>query len=122
MKELARSELEIMMIIWEFKREVTRAEIEERLISQGRNLNKASIFTYLNRLQEKGFVTMVKEGKNNIYTEKITEEEYTQRKSKWILKNMFHNSLKNFICALYDDKTITKEERKDLQKYIDRKK
>lgn len=37
MKELPRSELEIMMIIWEYKRAVTRAEIEESLINQGRN-------------------------------------------------------------------------------------
>ena len=122
MDELPNSELEIMMIIWNYENTVTRQDVEKKLIEKGRNLNETSILTYLSRLQKRGFLKVEKEGKKNLYTPLITEKEYMQKESKRILKQMFHNSLKNFMCALYDGKEVNEKDKEELLQYIKQKK
>ncbi|MCI8824780.1 MAG: BlaI/MecI/CopY family transcriptional regulator [Lachnospiraceae bacterium] len=121
MNELPNSELEIMMIIWSYRDTVTRSEVEEKLIKKGRRLDETSILTYLSRLQKRGFLKVEKKGKKNFYTPLITEEEYMQKESKRILKQMFHSSLKNFVCALYDGKEVDEKDKEELLRYIDYK-
>lgn len=121
MKQLPNSELEIMMIIWEYNRPVTRMEIEEKLEKRGRHLDKTSVLAYLKRLEKRGFVEISKEGKNNIFTSVIAEQDYMQNESKRILKDMYHDSLKNFVCALYDGEALSNEDLKELQEYINKK-
>jgi len=121
MNELPNSELEIMMIIWSYRDTVTRSEVEEKLIKKGRRLDETSILTYLSRLQKRGFLKVEKKGKKNFYTPLITEEEYMQKESKRILKQMFHSSLKNFVCALYDGKEVDEKYKEELLRYIDYK-
>ena len=67
MKKLPDSELEIMLIIWEYDRPVTRFEIESKLDAD-RKLSPTTILSFLSRLQEKGFLDVRKDGKNNIYS------------------------------------------------------
>ena len=50
MKQLPNSELEIIMIIWEYNRPVTRMEIEEKLEKRVIHLDKTSLLAYLKRL------------------------------------------------------------------------
>ena len=54
---------------------MTRFEIEEKL-EEGRNLSPTTILSFLSRLQEKGFLTVEKDGKNNVYASLIPKEEY----------------------------------------------
>lgn len=63
MDELPNSELEIMMIIWDYGNTVTRSEVEKKLIKKGRKLDETSILTYLSRLQKRGFLRVEKKGK-----------------------------------------------------------
>ena len=121
MKQLPNSELEIMMIIGEYNRPVTRMEIEKKLEKRGRHLDKTSILAYLKRLEKRGFVEISKQGKNNIFTSIITEQEYMKDESKRILKDMYHNSLKNFVCTLYDGEGLSDKELEELQEYISQK-
>ena len=78
MKRLPDSELELMMIIWDAGRGITRNEIEERL-PQDRRLSATTILSFLSRLQEKGFVCVRKEGRNNVYEPLIRKEDYLRQ-------------------------------------------
>ena len=118
MKRLPESELEIMMIIWEYKRPVNRMEIEERL---KKDIAAPTILSFLNRLETKGFVSVEKIGKINWYTPLIKEEEYLQKESRNILQKMYQNSLKNFVTALYDGDGITSQEMEELKAFIEEK-
>lgn len=118
MKRLPESELEIMMIIWEYKRPVNRMEIEERL---KKDIAAPTILSFLNRLEAKGFVSVEKIGKINWYTPLIKEEEYLQKESRNILQKMYQNSLKNFVTALYDGDGITSQEMEELKVFIEEK-
>lgn len=117
MKRLPDSELEIMMIIWDYDKPITRFEIEERLDAE-RRLSPTTILSFLSRLQEKGFLTVQKSGKNNIYAPLVDKQSYMQMESRGILKRLYQNSAKNFIAALYDGNSLSDKELKELEEYI----
>ncbi|MCM1145893.1 MAG: BlaI/MecI/CopY family transcriptional regulator [Clostridium sp.] len=121
MKRLPDSELEIMMIIWELDRAVTRFEIEAQMGGE-RKLSPTTILSFLSRLQEKGFLEVKKAGKNNVYQALIDKDSYMQSESKSILKRLYQNSAKNFLAALYDGNQLSKEQLQELEDYISEKK
>ena len=120
MKRLPDSELEIMMIIWELDKPVTRTEIEERM-DPGRKLSPTTILSFLSRLQEKGFLAMEKSGKNNVYIPMVDKEIYLQKESWNVLKRLYQGSVKNFFAALYDGDNLTNAELKELEEFISEK-
>lgn len=120
MKRLPDSELEIMMIIWELDGPVTRTQIEERL-GKERRLSPTTILSFLSRLQDKGFLTVEKAGKNNVYRACVCQTEYMQQESKNILRRMYQNSAKNFLTALYDGNYLSEEDLEELDQYITEK-
>lgn len=120
MKKLPDSELEIMLIIWEYERPVTRFEIEDKL-DEERNLSPTTILSFLSRLQEKGFLEVSKEGKNNVYSAIIDKESYMQAESKNMLKKLYKNSVKNFLASLYDGDNLSEEDLQELEAYIEEK-
>lgn len=120
MKKLPDSELEIMLIIWEYDRPVTRFEIESKL-DEDRKLSPTTILSFLSRLQGKGFLDVSKDGKNNVYSAIIDKESYMQAESKNVLKKLYKNSVKNFLAALYDGNNLTEEDLQELEAYIEEK-
>lgn len=120
MKRLPDSELEIMMVIWDLDKPVTRFEIEEQL-DQERKLSPTTILSFLSRLQEKGFLEVRKSGKNNVYIALIDRQSYMQVESRNILKRLYQNSAKNFLAALYDGNSLSEDELEELEDYISKK-
>ena len=117
-KTLPNSELELMMILWNADRPMTRMEIEEKLPKK-RRLSKTTVLSFLSRLEEKGFVRIEKEGRNNCYIPLVKENDYLKRESGVILKKLYGSSVKKFVAALYDGNGISKDEIKDLEDYLD---
>lgn len=117
MKRLPDSELEIMMIIWDMDKPVTRSEIEAQL-NHERKLSPTTILSFLSRLQEKGFLEVQKSGKNNVYIARIDKPSYMQMESRSILKRLYQNSAKNFLAALYDGNSLSEDELRELEEYI----
>ena len=66
MKKLPESEQEIMMIIWEYEEPVSRFQVEEKLNVE-KNVAPSTILTLLTRLEKKGFIQKVRNGKSNLY-------------------------------------------------------
>ena len=109
MKKLPDAELELMMIIWEANRPVTRAEIEEHL-GEERDVLPSTILSLLTRLEKRGFVKKTRDGKINYYNALVEKEPYLKEAGKGILNKMFQGSLKNFAAALYDGEELSKED------------
>lgn len=120
MKRLPDSELEIMMIIWELDKPVTRTEIEKKMVSD-RKLSPTTILSFLSRLQEKGFLAMEKEGKNNVYIALIDKEIYIQKESWNVLKRLYDNSPKKFLEAICENGNLADAELEELEEYIRKK-
>ncbi len=119
LKTLPNSELELMMILWRAGVPLTRMEIEERLPKK-RTLSKTTILSFLSRLEEKGFVLVEKEGRNNRYLPLVQESDYLKQESGSILKKLYGSSGKKFVAALYDGDGLSKEQIAELKDYLDR--
>jgi predicted transcriptional regulator len=120
-KRLPSGELEIMMIIWHANRPVTRFDIEQCL-DASRNIAPTTLLSFLSRLHDKGFLKITKDGKNNIYTPIIQEQEYLQAESSHIIKNLYQNSVTNFLSAFSDGGNLSAKEIDELQAFLDQKK
>ena len=117
-KTLPNSELELMMILWNADRPMTRTEIEERL-PEKRRLSKTTVLSFLSRLEEKGFVQVEKEGRSNCYVPIVKEQDYLQQESGSILKRLYGSSVKKFVAALYDGDRLSKEQIEEPKDYLD---
>ena len=120
MKKLPDAELELMMIIWESEKPVTRVEIEEKL-SEDRDVLPNTILTLLTRLEKRGFLRKVRDGKINYYSALVDKEPYLKEASQGILNRMFKGSLKNLAAALYDGEELSEEDAAELMEFLENK-
>lgn len=121
MRRLPDSELEIMLIIWEAATPVSRSYIEKQ-INEKKHLASTTILSLLTRLVDKGFVHSEKQGKGNIYSALVDENDYIQNEGKSMLEKLYGNSLKNFVAALYDGKKVNDDELSELRDFLNKTK
>ncbi len=115
---LPNSELELMLILWKSGKPMTRMEIEACLPPK-RRLSKTTVLSFLSRLEEKGFVCVEKEGRNNCYRPLVREEEYLKQESSSVLKKLYGSSIKKFVAALYDGNGLSDDQIQELKDYLD---
>ncbi len=116
MKRLPDSELEIMMIIWDAKEDVTSEYIMQRI---EKKWAKPTVLNFLARLCERGFLERAKDGRQNIYRPTVGIDEYQKRAARDFVKRVFHNSPTGLLAALWDSGEISREERQMLKDYIE---
>ena len=97
MKRLPDAELEVMKVLWELGPDTSRNEVEGGLASFGWAAN--TVNTYLSRLADKGFVSVRREGKTNLYTPLVSREDYLSFDSRAVLDRLY-GSPRNFVAAL----------------------
>lgn len=119
-KRLPEAEQELMMIIWSLEGPVTRADIEAKY-DRAKEVMPSTILTLLSRLDKRGFLRTEKQGKVNTYYPLVKREDYLRTESRYILKNMFEDSLTSFAAAAYDGGAIGQEELEELRRFIDSK-
>lgn len=118
MKRLPESELEIMQIIWKETTPVSRITVENALRND-HPLAPTTILTLLTRLCEKGFLSLKKDGRTNLYEPLITEKEYLAAESRLFLDRLFHGSVAGFATALCNS-GIKKEELEELRQLLEK--
>lgn len=117
-KKLPDTELEIMMLIWHAKGPVTSAYLMEQL--KGRKTwVLPTLLSFLSRLCDKGFLSVRREGKANVYTPIVDEESYRENESRSFLERLCGNSLKTFVSSLYNGRAIDDDDLKELHDYIE---
>ena len=116
-QKLPDSELDVMSVLWNGHQEMTRSEIEE-FMNQKKKLAPTTILTLLSRLEKKNFVSVKKEGKANLYSALVTQEEYQQQEGKHVLEKLYDNSLKNFVATLYQGKQIDQNDIEELESFL----
>mgnify|MGYP001851587342 FL=1 len=114
---LPASELRIMQALWQGHPQMSRQEIQE-IVNRQRRLAPTTINSLLARLENKGFVSVKKEGKNNLYTVLVEQDEYRGLESRAVLDQVFDNSLTSFVRALYRGKQIPEEKLEELEELV----
>lgn len=105
---LPDGELEIMQIVWQCEPPVSRSVIEEKLKIQ-KHLAPSTILTFLTRLCDRGFLSVERHGRMNLYTPLVSRREYLAKESRKILERLYGGSLSSFAVSLCDG-GVSKEE------------
>ena len=117
MKRLPDAELEVMKVLWELGPDTSRSEVEGGLAAFGWAAN--TVNTYLSRLADKGFVSVRREGKTNLYTPLVSREDYLSFDSRAVLGRLYGGSPAAFVAALARQ-GLSREELDRLRGLLDR--
>ena len=117
-RRLPDGELMIMQIVWDKEPPVARSAIEKELTGE-KQLAPSTIITFLNRLCEKGFLSLERNGRTNFYTPLISRRAYLAQESRNILDRLYGGSLASFATALCDS-GISREELEALRELLER--
>ena len=115
MKRLPDTELEVMKALWASGPDTTRAQLEQSL--EAFRWASNTINTSLTRLVEKGFVSVRREGKTNLYTPLVGREEYLAFDSRAVLDRLY-GTPRNFVAALARD-GLDRGELEELQALLE---
>ena len=116
-QKLPESELDLMIVLWKQKNDMSRSEIE-KIVNQKKTLAPTTILTLLSRLEKKGFVSVNRDGNLNKYRWLVSQAEYQQKEGKGMLEKLYGNSVKNFVAALYQGREIDDEDLKELEGFL----
>lgn len=114
MKRLPDGELEIIKALWDCGPDTPRTVLEERLSGHDWAVN--TVNTYLTRLVNKGFVSVVHKRSGNLYSPLVSREEYLAFDSRATLSQLY-GSPRNFVAALARD-GLKRSELDDLRRLL----
>lgn len=115
--KISEAEHEIMEIIWTVGREVTTAEIIEKLGAEN-PWKHTTILTLAKRLVDKNVLDVRKEKRINYYSPAISKDEYKSHQANGFIEDMYDGNIKSLIASLYNNKKIDKEDIKELKDWI----
>lgn len=104
-ERLPDAELDVMLVLWSEKRPLKTAEIFE-VLSQKKSWTPSTLQALLARLEQRGFVTMKKEGRLKLYSPLVEEESYRSQETSTFLERLHGNSVKSLFAALIDGKKL----------------
>jgi len=115
-KKLPEAELQVMLAVWKCDAAFSASEVLRIL---EKNYVLPTLMTVLSRLIKKGYLSLEKQGRNNVYRALVSEQEYRQLESRSLLQTLFQDSVKNFVTALYDGKELGQDEVAELKSFLD---
>ena len=111
MRRLPDTELAVMKALWASGPNTPRAVLEQNLAEYHWASN--TINTYLTRLVEKGFVSVRRNRRNNLYSPLVDLESYQAFDSRAVLSRLY-GSPRNFVAALARD-GLDRQDLEELQ-------
>ena len=117
--ELTDCELATMKCVWDAKENITVPEIVEKLKENyGLDYKPTTVYTFVKKLYDKGFVDYFKRGVK-FYYPKRTQAEYIQSELNRTCEFWFDGSKTELVSALLKGESMSTEEKKDIQQLID---
>ena len=115
MKELTRSEEQIMQILWKIGKGFVN-DVLDRLPEPKPAYNTVS--TIVRILEKKGFVNYTAFGKSHQYYPAITKKEYTRTYLRRFVYNYFGNSYKEMVSFFTQEENLSMEEMDEIRKFM----
>ena len=111
MKNLTAKEEEVMRYFWDNEALFVK-ELVEMYPEPKPHINTLS--TYVRALEEKGFLSHDTFGTTYRYFAIVSEDEYSNRTLKNVVKKYFQNSYRSVVSSLIKDENISVDEIRDL--------
>ncbi len=114
---LSRGELEIARILWGLKRATVR-EVHEAA-TQRREIDFATVQTYLRRLEKKGYVRATLEGRTSVYSTKTRPHTVIRETIDDLIDRLFAGETMPLMRHLVEDRGISDEDLAELRRLLD---
>jgi len=111
-------ELEILQILWG-KEGVSVKEVHEEMGGEEAN-GYTTILKLMQIMHEKGLVTRQKSGKLHLYTAVPTLEKTQQQLVDKMISTVFQGSAMQLVMSALGNKKSSKEELKEIRKYLEK--
>lgn len=119
LEALARSELEVLKVLWDEGPATVRQALE-RLHGRGRRVAYTTVQTFLNRLEAKGLVRSDKSDLAHIFHARVKKEKVLRSRLRDVVEQLFDGAAGALVVQLLRDERLTRDEISELQKLIDR--
>lgn len=106
-----------MQVIWEH-RQVTANDLRMQLAERW-PMKESTARTILRRLEAKGYVTHVTQGRTYVYSSKLAPEKVTTEAVRGIVDRFCNGSVENLLVGMIDAEMITPEKLRRLAERID---
>ncbi|MDT8402004.1 MAG: BlaI/MecI/CopY family transcriptional regulator [Bacteroidales bacterium] len=116
MKDLTKSEEQIMQILWKIKKGFVK-DILEHFPEPRPAYNTVS--TIVRILQDKGFVNHIAYGRTHEYFPLISKEEYTRSRMSYLVNDYFSSSFKKMVSFFAREERISLKEMEDIIKLME---
>ena len=116
--KISDSEMKIMDLIWQAGRPVTTAWITQRL-GDGIEWKATTILTFLARLEEKGCITVKKQGRQNLYEAAVSRESYQREETRCFVEQIHGGSYRSLFAALCSPGELEAEVIEELRRWFE---
>ena len=118
-KRLPDAEFNVMKVIWNLVPPITTNKITNKLADN--TWKPQTLLTVLKRLSEKGFLNIIKDGKEHQYEVLIKEDEYLEIETGSFLKRYAGNSIGALVKTLYSEGDLTEDDINELRDILEHK-
>ena len=115
-KKLSDAELDVMLAVWQNRPPVLRSDLEEQLKSH--NWADTTVLTLLSKLVEKGYLSLERQGRRNLYTPLVSERDYRRWANRSFLGKMYQSSLRRMVASLVERSDLTDRDLQELEEFI----
>lgn len=114
---ISDSEMEIMRLIWNSAKPISAAELMKLL--NAKNWKLTTLLTFLSRLTEKGFLTVSKSQRTNLYAATVSFEAYKAMETEQFMKQIHGGSVKSLFAALATAEQLSEDDLKELKQLLE---
>ena len=115
---LSRGEMAVARVLWELKQATVREVFEA--LSAGREMDFATVQTYLRRLETKGYLRTRLDGRTRVYSAKVKPRTVIRETVNDMVDRLFGGEAMPLMQHLIEDRRISDEDIVQLRKLLDR--
>ncbi len=115
---LSRGEMAVARVLWELKQATVR-EVYEALPA-GREMDFATVQTYLRRLETKGYLRTRLNGRTRVYSAKVKPRTVIRETVNDMVDRLFGGEAMPLMQHLIEDRGISDDDVAQLRKLLDR--
>jgi predicted transcriptional regulator len=116
--ELSKGEMEIARLLWQLG-EATVRQVHEA-VPEGRDIDFATVQTYLRRLEAKGYAKTRLEGRTRVYSPRVKPNAVIRRTVDGLVDRLFGGDALPLLRHLIEDRGMGEKEIAELRRMLDK--
>ena len=116
-KKLPDAEFDVMMAVWEGTPPVNTAYLMEK-VGRGRGWKAPTLISFLVRLEERGYISSEKRGKERYYTPVANRTEYLRTSTEMFVRQFLGGSFVRMMVSLYNGKKLSEADIDELLQWL----